>query len=100
MARLTAGGIVERRPVLAGPKVRETALAKLDEGFGLTPVEPVAEIEGMPFVGPAGVLIDYSSFITDRPVYNSNLDTRVLQREGAPRTITDALSAEGFTVAP
>ena len=38
----------------------------------------------MPFIGPSGLLVDYSSFITDRPVYNSNLDTRVLQREGAP----------------
>ncbi len=98
MARLTAGGIIQKRPALMGPKVRQTALAKLDEGFGLTPVGPVGEVEGMPFVGPAGLLVDYSSFITDRPVYNSNLDTRVLQREGAPAEITDALSAAGLTV--
>jgi hypothetical protein len=98
MARLTAGGVVEKRPALIGPKVRQTALAKLDEGFGLIPVGPVAEIEGMPFVGPSGLLVDYSSFITDRPVYNSNLDTRVLQRKGAPAEITDALSAAGLTV--
>ncbi len=52
----------------------------------------------MPFVGPSGLLVDYSSFITDRPVYNSNLDTRVLQRTGAPASITEALSAAGMTV--
>lgn len=98
MARLTAGGIVRQRPALIGPKVRQTALAKLDEGYGLIPVGPVAEIEGMPFVGPAGLLVDYSSFITDRPVYDSNLETRVLQRKGAPTEITDALSAAGLTV--
>jgi hypothetical protein len=98
MARLTSGGIVESRPALMGPKVQQTALAKLDEGFGLIRVDPVGVIEGMPFVGPAGLLVDYSSFITDRPVYNSNLDTRVLQREGAPSEVTDALSAAGLTV--
>ncbi|RYB93944.1 FtsX-like permease family protein [Nocardioides oleivorans] len=98
MARLTAGGIVERRPALEGPKVQQTALAKLDEGFGLIRVDPVGEIEGMPFVGPSGLLVDYSSFITDRPVYNSNLDTRVLQRAGAPADVTEALSAAGLSV--
>nr|WP_139306525.1 FtsX-like permease family protein [Nocardioides exalbidus] len=98
MARLTAGGIVERRPALEGPKVRQTALAKLDEGFGLIRVDPVGRVEGMPFVGPSGLLVDYSSFITDRPVYDSNLDTRVLQRAGAPAEITDALSAAGLSI--
>jgi hypothetical protein len=98
MARLTAGGIVEKRPVLAGPKVQEPALDKLDEGLGLTPVDPVAEVEGMPFVGAVGLLVDYSSFITDRPVYDNLMQVRVLQREGAPREVTDALSAEGLTV--
>ncbi|NYE36439.1 hypothetical protein F4692_001572 [Nocardioides cavernae] len=98
MARLTSGGIVEARPALMGPKVQQTALAKLDEGFGLIRVDPVGEIEGMPFVGPAGLLVDYSSFITDRPVYNSNLDTRVLQRDGAPAEVTDALTAAGLTI--
>jgi hypothetical protein len=98
MARLSAGGIVAARPALAGPKVQAGALDKLDEGFGLIPVDPVAEIEGMPFTGPSGLLVDYSSFITDRPVWNSNLDTRVLQREGAPAEITDALSAAGMSV--
>ena len=98
MARLTSGGLVEKRPVLAGPKVQEPALDKLDEGLGLTPVGPVAEVEGMPFVGAVGLLIDYSSFITDRPVYDNLMQVRVLQREGAPREITDALSAEGLTV--
>ena len=98
MARLTSGGLVEKRPVLAGPKVQEPALDKLDEGLGLTPVGPVAEVEGMPFVGAVGLLIDYSSYITDRPVYDNLMQVRVLQREGAPREITDALSAEGLTV--
>ena len=98
MARITAGGITRARPALIGPKVQAVALDKLDEGFGLIPVDPVAEIEGMPFTGPSGLLVDYSSFITDRPVYDNLMTVRVLQREGAPATITDALSAAGLSV--
>ena len=67
MARLTAGGITRDRPALSGPGVQDRAIAKLDEGYGLIPVDRVGEIEGMPFTGPSGLLVDYSSFITDRP---------------------------------
>ena len=98
MARITAGGITRARPALIGPKVQDQALDKLDEGFGLIPVDPVAEVEGMPFTGPSGLLVDYSSFITDRPVYDNLMTVRVLQREGAPASITDALSSAGLSV--
>ncbi len=98
MARITSGGISPERRALMGPKVQQRALAKLDEGYGLIKVDPIAEIEGMPFTGPSGLLVDYSSFITDRPVYNNLMTVRVLQRDGAPAAITDALSAAGLNV--
>jgi hypothetical protein len=98
MARLTAGGISRQRSALSGPHVQARALDKLDEGYGLIPVNPVAQIEGMPFTGPSGLLVDYSSFITDRPAYNNLMTVRVLQREGAPVSITDALSKAGLSV--
>lgn len=98
MARLTSGGLSMQRPALRGGKVRDDALAKLDEGYGLAPVEPVGDLLGMPFVGPAGLLVDYSSFTTDRPVYDNLLDVRVLMREGAPASIRDGLSAAGLSV--
>ncbi|MCF6378584.1 hypothetical protein L2K70_13310 [Nocardioides KLBMP 9356] len=98
MARITAGGITRDRPALAGPGVQQRALAKLDEGYGLVPVKPVGEIEGMPFTGPSGVLVDYSSFITDHPVYDNLVTVHVLERDGTPKAITDALSEAGLTV--
>ena len=98
MARITAGGISRQRPALSGPFVQQRALAKLDEGYGLIPVNPVAQIEGMPFTGPSGLLVDYSSFITDRPAYDNLMTVRVLQREGAPASVTDALSEAGLSV--
>ncbi|GAA5105964.1 hypothetical protein GCM10023339_02400 [Alloalcanivorax gelatiniphagus] len=101
MARLTAGGITRDRPALAGPGVQARAIAKLDEGFGLIPVDTIGgigAIEGMPFTGPSGLLVDYSSFITDRPVYDNLVTTHVLAREGTPASITEALSQAGLTV--
>jgi hypothetical protein len=98
MARITAGGITRDRPALEGPQVQKRALDKLDEGYGLIPVGPVGEIEGMPFTGPSGLLVDYSSFITDHPVYDNLMTVRVLAREGTPKSITDALSEAGLSV--
>ncbi|NPD04367.1 hypothetical protein HN031_06655 [Nocardioides sp. zg-1308] len=101
MARLTAGGITEERPALAGPGVQQRAIDKLDEGYGLIRVDPVGGIgavEGMPFTGPSGLLVDYSSFVTDRPVFDNLVTTHVLAREGTPASITDALSRAGLSV--
>ncbi|HEV2798286.1 MAG TPA: FtsX-like permease family protein [Nocardioides sp.] len=98
MARITAGGLTRERPALAGPGVQQRAIAKLDEGFGLVPVQPVGEIEGMPFTGPSGLLVDYSSFITDHPVYDNLVTVHVLEREGAPASIAETLSQAGLTV--
>jgi hypothetical protein len=98
MARLTAGGITRDRPALAGPGVQERAIQKLDEGYGLIPVDRVGEIEGMPFTGPSGLLVDYSSFLTDRPVYDNLVTVHVLAREGTPASITEALSEAGLSV--
>ena len=101
MARLTAGGITRDRRALAGPGVQQRALDRLDEGYGLVPVAPVGGIgavEGMPFTGPSGLLVDYSSFITDRPVFDNLVTTHVLAREGTPASITEALSEAGLSI--
>ena len=52
----------------------------------------------MPFTGPSGLLVDYSSFITDRPVYDNLVTVHVLAREGTPASITEALSEAGLSV--
>ena len=97
MARLTAGGLAPRRDVVRGVDVSDRALAGLD-GYGLVPVQPVGEAEGMPFVGPTGLLVDYAAFTTDRPVYDNLFQVRVLMREGAPAGIREALADRGLTV--
>jgi hypothetical protein len=97
MARLTAGGLAPRRDVVRGVDVADKALEGLD-GYGLVPVQPVSEAEGMPFVGPTGLLVDYASFTTDRPVYDNLFQVRVLMREDAPTDVREALADQGLTV--
>jgi hypothetical protein len=97
MARLTAGGLAPRRDVVRGVDVADEALEGLD-GYGLVPVQPVSEAEGMPFVGPTGLLVDYASFTTDRPVYDNLFQVRVLMHEGAPADVRQALADRGLTV--
>lgn len=97
MARLTAGGIPLERPAVRGVDVPGRVLEALD-GSGAIPVDPVSTVAGMPFVGPAGLLVDYASFVADRPVYDNLFDTRVLMRARAPASMATALTEAGLTV--
>ncbi len=100
MARLTAGGIPLDRPAARGVDVPERAIIGLEdtEVSGAIPVDPVVLVEGMPFVGPAGLLVDYASFVSDRPVYDNLFETRVLMKDGAPESMATALTKAGLTV--
>ncbi|MEO5664489.1 MAG: FtsX-like permease family protein [Nocardioides sp.] len=101
MARMTAGGIPLKRPALCGVDVLDAAFVDLAtrEPAGMIQVDPVAdELLGMPFVGPAGLLVDYSSFIADRSVYDNLFTTRVLMRSGAPAAMSTSLAEAGLAV--
>lgn len=97
MAKLVTLGIPRGRLVQAGVGVSDEAIAALD-GSGPPPVEPVGALEGMPFLGPAGLFADYRSYTVDRPVYDSTFETRVLVRDGAPATVVDGLTDAGLSV--
>ncbi|HXH80704.1 FtsX-like permease family protein [Nocardioides sp.] len=100
MARLTAAGIPSERPAARGADVPARVIGELGntDTSGAVPVDPRSTVEGMPFVGPAGLLVDYASFVSDRPVYDNLFDTRVLMREGAPASMSTALTEAGLTV--
>lgn len=102
MARMTAGGIPRLRPALRGVDVLDTAfvdLAVRETSAGMVQVDPVGgEVLGMPFVGPAGLLVDYNSFLADRSVYDNLFDTRVLMRAGTPDSLSTELTRAGLAV--
>lgn len=97
MAKLTTLGLTRERPVQAGAGVTEQSISELG-GTGQPQVRSVGTLEGMPFLGPSGLLMDYRSYILDRPVYDATFDVRVLARDGAPAEITDGLTDAGMTV--
>ena len=53
----------------------------------------------MPFVGPAGLLVDYASFVSDRPVYDNLFDDSRADAGRCPESdVATALTKAGLTV--
>jgi predicted lysophospholipase L1 biosynthesis ABC-type transport system permease subunit len=52
----------------------------------------------VPFLGPSGILIDYTMLFSDRQVYQQLFTSYVLADAATPPRIRDALSARGLTV--
>jgi predicted lysophospholipase L1 biosynthesis ABC-type transport system permease subunit len=52
----------------------------------------------VPFLGPVGILVDYTMLTTDRTVYDQNLPVYILARADTPSSVTDALRSNGVTV--
>jgi predicted lysophospholipase L1 biosynthesis ABC-type transport system permease subunit len=65
---------------------------------GEVPVRPVLTARSLPFVGPGGILVDYTMFSADRQVFEQLFDSRVLADAAAPVRVRQALVARGFTV--
>jgi len=97
LAKLSASGLAEERRVARGAGVSDQTIADID-GSGPPPVDPVVTVEGMPFLGPAGLLIDHTGYTVDRPVYDATFDTRVLARDGLPDDVRRELAAAGLSV--
>ena len=101
---LATAGVPARRPVVAGT----TALAPLRRAEaravpgasvgGEVPVWPVLTARSLPFVGPSGMLVDYTMFFADRQVYEQLFDSYVLADAATPAATRTALLARGLTV--
>lgn len=97
LAKLSAAGIAQQRPVARGTGVSPETIAAID-GSGPPPVDPVVTVEGMPFLGPLGLLVDHTGYTVDRPVYDATFDTRVLADDGLPDDVRRQLAAAGLSV--
>lgn len=97
LAKLSATGIAQERPVARGVGVPLETVAAID-GSGPPPVDPVVTVEGMPFLGPLGLLVDHTGYTVDRPVYDATFDVRVLASEGLPDDVRRRLAAAGLSV--
>lgn len=97
MAKLSAAGIRPDRPVARGVGVSDEVLAGID-GSGPPRVAPVLDVEGMPFLGPLGLLIDHTGYTVDRPVYDATFRIHVLADDGVPDDVRRELAAAGLSV--
>jgi hypothetical protein len=101
---LTTGAVPTRRPVVAGvdalaPLRHAEARALPGAAIGgEVPVRPVLTAGSLPFVGPSGLLVDYTMFFADRQVFEQLFDSRVLADAATPPAVRDALVARGLTV--
>lgn len=60
------------------------------------PVRVVAESESMPFLGPSGLLIDYTMLTRDQPVFGATTQSYVLARGDTPSAVVAALRDRGI----
>lgn len=62
---------------------------------GKTVVDPFATSESMPFFGPAGMLVDYSTYSS--AVFDLLTTVHILARADTPSSVLAALAGEGIT---
>jgi hypothetical protein len=101
---LATGGVPALRPVVVGtdalaPLRRAEARAVPGASVGgEVPVRPVLTARSLPFVGPSGILVDYTTFFADRQVFEQLFQSRVLADAATPAPVRRALAARGLTV--
>ncbi|HEY6932227.1 MAG TPA: FtsX-like permease family protein [Marmoricola sp.] len=99
-----AAGVPERRPVVVGTEAlgplrrAETRSVPGASVGGDVPVRPVQLSRSVPFLGPSGILIDYTMLFSDRQVYEQLFHSYVLADAATPSRVRDALSARGLSL--
>ncbi len=99
---ITPSDVPAYRPVLMGRTEATKILggsgdrlvAKTDALEGL-PINPVEVTDSMPFLGPRGLLIDYTMFTRDQSIPADSTEVYVLARADTPASVTKALTAHG-----
>ncbi|QCW51199.1 FtsX-like permease family protein [Nocardioides dongxiaopingii] len=64
---------------------------------GTIPVEVTARAESLPLTGPAGIMLDLTTFLAHEEPATALVEPVVLARADAPASVTDALGAAGLT---
>ena len=92
------------RPVLMGRSAQMSVVARYGDvellesssTDGLA-VRSVATADSMPFLGPRGLMIDYTMFSRDDLISDVQTQVYVLARSDTPQTVLDALAGHGIS---
>lgn len=96
------------RPILVGRGADLSAAATGAGGELVLPsstrvdlhADPVAATESMPFLGPRGIVIDYTMVTRDANIQDANTSVYVMSRADTPEELRRALAARGLTAMP
>ncbi|MGH3508507.1 MAG: FtsX-like permease family protein, partial [Nocardioidaceae bacterium] len=104
VARLASGDVPPHRPVVVGLRAGDdiqrsgsTELIALTSAGDL-PVRSVLRAESLPFLGPSGIMIDYTMMTRDHSIRDSLSTVYVLARDDAPREVVEGLEHAGLFV--
>ncbi len=100
VVQLAAGALTGGLPVVRGV---DAPASRPRGSFGetsATEFETRAALVGqsVPFLGPSGSMIDYSTLTTDRAIYPQRAPVYVLARTDTPDSVTQALRDRGLSV--
>ncbi|MGH3336273.1 MAG: FtsX-like permease family protein [Nocardioides sp.] len=100
VVQLAAGALTGGLPVVRGV---DAPASRPRGSFGetsATEFETRAALVGqsVPFLGPSGSMIDYSTLTTDRVIYQQRAPVYVLARTDSPDNVTQALRDRGLSV--
>ena len=100
IGQLSSGDIPEALPVVRGVDASTGAQSGSFSATSETEfeVDPVITSESVPFLGPGGLMIDYSMLNTDRTVYEQRATVYVLARSDTPASVTRGLQDRGASV--
>ena len=97
IAQYSAGGIPPAVPVARGVKAetgRNNSVVG-EQSSSEFPNDPVVRAGSVPFLGPRGVLIDYSVMNANREIFPQNTPVYVLMRSDTPESMVTKLRDNG-----
>ena len=100
IAQLSSGDIPAALPVVRGVDASTEAASGSFAETSETEfaVDPVITSESVPFLGPSGLMIDYTMLTTDRTVYEQKATVYVLARADTPASVIRGLQDQGASV--
>jgi Tfp pilus assembly major pilin PilA len=82
-------------PLLWGRQAAQVPRLSTGAG-GLFPVRSIGTAESLPFRGPSGMLMDFTSFIRNASLGSGDTDVYILARTDTPRSVLRGLAAHGM----